>query len=281
MSSLTRSEAESRASLLKVTGYEVLVDVTDLLSGPELRCVSTVTFTCRQPGAETFIDCAAQVVSCTINGERLEPPTGDRLFLNDLAETNVVRVESAQADTRHGQGVHKSVDPADGQVFVWMSFEPDQARYVWACFDQPDLKAPHVFTVSAPMQWTVVSNAGDPHVETADETRRWTFPATPPLSPYNTVINAGPFHEIRRDVDGYDLGILARPSLARFAERDAEEIFTLTAQGLRFFGDRFGMPFPQRKCDHVFMPEFGGAMENYGCITWSDEMLRRNTPTRA
>jgi aminopeptidase N len=131
------------------------------------------------------------------------------------------------------------------------------------------------------MQWTVVSNAGDPHVETADETRRWTFPATPPLSPYNTVINAGPFHEIRRDVDGYDLGILARPSLARFAERDAEEIFTLTAQGLRFFGDRFGMPFPQRKCDHVFMPEFGGAMENYGCITWSDEMLRRSTPTRA
>jgi aminopeptidase N len=281
MSSLTRSEAVSRASLLEVTRYDVFVDMTGLLFGPELRSVSTVTFTCRQPGADTFIDCAAQVVGATINGQRLQPPSDDRLALTHLAESNVLRVESVQADTRLGQGVHRSVDPADGEVFVWTSFEPDAARYVWACFDQPDLKAPHQFTVSAPAQWTVVSNAGDPQVETADGTRRWRFPATPRLSPYNTVINAGPFHEIRRQVNGYDLGILSRPSMARFAERDAEEIFTLTAQGLRFFGERFGMPFPQRKLDHVFMPEFGGAMENYGCITWSDDMLRRSTPTRA
>jgi aminopeptidase N len=41
------------------------------------------------------------------------------------------------------------------------------------------------------------------------------------------------------------------------------------------------MPFPQRKYDQVFMPEFGGAMENYGCVTWSDVFLRRVTPTPA
>ena len=52
----------------------------------------------------------------------------------------------------------------------------------------------------------------------------------------------------------------------------------MTAQGLAFFGEVFGMPFPQRKYDQVFLPEFGGAMENYGCVTWSDAFLRRADP---
>ena len=179
--------------------------------------------------------------------------------------------------------MHRAVDPADGEVYVWMSFEPDEARYVWACFDQPDLKAPHAFTVTAPAAWTVVSNSGDPVVEdeASDGARRWTFPDTPPLSTYNPVVNAGPFHEIRREVDGHDLGLFARRSLAPILERDADELFTLTGQGLAFFGEVFGMPFPQRKYDQVFVPEFGGAMENYGCVTWSDAFLRRATPTPA
>jgi aminopeptidase N len=193
----------------------------------------------------------------------------------------VLRVESVQADTTGGPGVHKAVDPADGEVYVWMSFEPDEARHVWACFDQPDLKAPHAFTVTAPPQWTVTSNRGEASVEPAGSARRWTFPDTPPLSTYNTVVNAGPFHEIRREAGGYDLGLYARRSLVRLLERDADEIFTLTDQGLRFFGATFSMPFPQRRYDQVFVPEFGGAMENYGCVTWTDAMLRRATPTPA
>lgn len=193
----------------------------------------------------------------------------------------MLRVESVQADTATGEGVHKAVDHADGEVYVWMSFEPDEARFVWACFDQPDLRAPHAFTVTAPPTWTVTSNSGDPRIEDLDSARRWSFPDTPSLAVYNTVINAGPFHEIRREADGHDLGLFARRSLADVLDRDADEIFTLTRQGLAFFGEAFAMPFPQRKYDQVFMPEFGGAMENYGCVTWSDGFLRRATPTPA
>ena len=29
----------------------------------------------------------------------------------------------------------------------------------------------------------------------------------------------------------------------------------------------------------MFLPEFGGAMENYGCVTWTDNILRRHEPT--
>ncbi|MGY1503447.1 aminopeptidase N [Streptomyces sp. QTS52] len=280
--SLTRTEAERRAGPLAVERYDVDIDLTGLSEGPEVRCVSTVTFTCREPGAETFVDCAAEIRSATLNGVALASTgEGGRIPLPGLAEHNVLRVESVQADTATGEGVHKAIDPADGEVYVWMSFEPDEARFVWACFDQPDLKAPHAITVTAPTAWTVTSNSGDARVEELDSARRWTFPDTPPLSVYNTVVNAGPFHEVRREADGHDLGLYARRSLAEVLDRDADEIFTLTRQGLAFYGEVFAMPFPQRGYDQVFMPEFGGAMENYGCVTWSDAYLRRATPTPA
>src|SRR6516162_842940 len=279
--SLTQAEAERRAALLAVEKSDIAVDLSGLAAGPEVRCVSTVTFTCREPGAETFADCAAQVVSATLNGKTLPPTSGSRITLPGLAAHNTLRVESVQTDTTRNAGVHKAVDPADGAVYLWTTFEPDGAHEVWACFDQPDLKAPHAFTVTAPAEWAVTSNSGDPQVELLGITRRWAFPPTPPLSTYNTVINAGPFYEIRREAGAHDLGLFARRSLATILDRDAEEIFTLTQQGLEFFARVFAMPFPQRKYDQVFMPEFGGAMENYGCVTWSDVYLRRSAPTPA
>ena len=279
--SLTQAEAERRAALLAVEKSDIAVDLSGLAAGPEVRCVSTVTFTCREPGAETFADCAAQVVSATLNGKTLPPTSGSRITLPGLAAHNTLRVESVQTDTTRNAGVHKAVDPADGAVYLWTTFEPDGAHEVWACFDQPDLKARHAFTVTAPSEWAVTSNSGDPQVELLGITRRWAFPPTPPLSTYNTVINAGPFYEIRREAGAHDLGLFARRSLATILDRDAEEIFTLTQQGLEFFARVFAMPFPQRKYDQVFMPEFGGAMENYGCVTWSDVYLRRSAPTPA
>ncbi len=279
--SLTRIEAEERAALIAVDRYDIAVDLTDLPTGPEVRCVSTVTFTCREPGARTFVDCAAQVVEATLNGRALAPAAEGRVVLDDLAGHNVLRVTSVQARTTDGEGVHKAVDPADGEVYVWMSFEPDEARHVWACFDQPDLKAPHAFTVTAPAGWTVTSNSGEPEIADLGAARRWAFPDTPRLSPYNTVVNAGPLYELRRTAGGHDLGLFARRSLAAVLDRDADEMFTVTEQGLGFYAEKFGMPFPQRKYDQVFMPEFGGAMENYGCVTWSDVFLRRATPTPA
>jgi aminopeptidase N len=279
--SLTQDEARRRAGLLAVERYDLEIDLTALPDGPEVRCVATVTFTCREPGAETFVDCAARVRSATLNGVPLGAAADGRLTLPALEERNVLVVDSVQDETTEGEGVHRAVDPADGAVYLWTTFEPDQAHHVWACFDQPDLKAPHRFVVTAPSGWTVVSNSGDPRTEQLGAATRWSFPDTPRLSPYNTVVNAGPLHEVRRSTEHYDLGLFARRSLAEVLERDADELFTVTEQGLRFFGDVFGMPFPQGKYDQVFMPEFGGAMENFGCVTWTDSALTRTAPTAA
>ncbi len=280
--SLTRVEAEERSALIEVERYDIDVDLTDMLEGADFRAVSTVRFSCRTPGASTFVDAALDVVSATLNGVAIgdDQISSGRIQLTDLASDNVLIVESVQSETSAGEWVHRSVDPSDKEVYVWTSFEPDDARRAWACFDQPDLKAAHAFTVVAPAAWMVVSNSGDPVVSRQDGgARRWRFPDTPPLSTYVPVINAGPFHEIRSERNGFDLGLLSRRSLARFLERDAEELFELTAQGLTFFGDRFGLEFPQHKYDQVFLPDMGGAMENYGCVTWSDVFVYRSAPT--
>ncbi len=113
----------------------------------------------------------------------------------------------------------------------------------------------------------------------ADGGRLWTFPDTPPLSTYVVVVNAGPFHEIREERGGHSLGLYCRQSLKQFLERDAEELLDLTAAGLAFFGERFGQPFPQERYDQVFVPNMGGAMENWGCVTWTDSVLHRSAPT--
>jgi aminopeptidase N len=279
--SLTRQEARDRAAMIDVKRYDIAVDMTALADGTALHAVSTTRFSCQEPGESTFVDCAAEVVSATLNGEPVgSEAIGDaRIALTGLSADNVLIVESVQRSTDQGTSVQRSVDPADGEVYVWTSFEPDEARRAWACFDQPDLKAPHGFTVTAPASWTVVSNSDDPVVEDVEQARRWTFPDTPPLSTYVPVVNAGPFYELRSERNGYDLGLYARQSLSAFLARDAEELFDLTASGLAYFGERFDMPFPQRSYDQVFAPEMGGAMENYGCVTWSDVFIYRRTPS--
>ena len=283
--SLTRVEAEARAALITVERYDIDIDMTDMLEGSDFHAVSTVRFSCRTPGSSTFVDAALDVVSATLNGVAISEDKigGARIELDDLAADNELVVASVQPSTAHGEWVHRSVDPSDKEVYVWTSFEPDDARQAWGCFDQPDLKAPHRFTVTAPAPWTVVSNSGDPVVKEVEGARQWAFPDTPPLSTYVPVVNAGPFHEVRSERAGFDLGLLARRSLATFLDRDAEELFEVTAQGLEFFGDRFGLPFPERKYDQVFLPDMGGAMENYGCVSLDrrGHLPQRAQPRRA
>jgi aminopeptidase N len=279
--SLTRDEAADRAALISVDRYDIAVDVTDLAEGDAFRAVSTISFSCKSPGASTFVDCVAEVESATLNGKAIpaQAVAEGRIRLIDLQSDNTLVVESVQRSTRHGAGVKRSVDPSDKQVYVWTTFEPDDARRVWACFDQPDLKARFAFTVTAPESWIVTSNSADPAVEAVGDARRWTFPDTPPLSTYVPVVNAGPFYEVRQQIGGYDLGVFTRQSLAANLDRDAAEIFALTAAGLEFFGEQFAQRFPEPKYDQVFVPDMGGAMENWGCVTWSDLFIFRAAPT--
>ena len=148
---LTRLEAQERRAILHIESYLVAIDVT---AGPEtFRSVTTVNFTARG-GTRTFIDAiTARVHSVTLNGTSLDPvrvADGTRIQLEGLIEHNTLTVDADFSYTNSGEGLHRFVDPVDGEVYLYSQFEVPDSRRVFAVFEQPDLKATFQFTVTAP-----------------------------------------------------------------------------------------------------------------------------------
>ena len=184
----------------------------DLQDGRRWLATSSITFQCRDAGRGDVRRHRRRGGLARLNDVDLDLSThaAGRLPLPSLAAENVLVVSSVQTETDSGNAILRSVDPQDQLVYVWSSFEPDGARRAWACFDQPDLKAPHGFQVSAPAEWTVLSNcAPEVVLDRDDGGRLWIFQDTPRLSTYVAVVNAGPFHELREERGGYDLGLSA------------------------------------------------------------------------
>ena len=84
-----------------------------------------------------------------------------------------------------GEGLHRFVDPVDDEVYLYSQFEVADARRVFACFDQPDLKARSPSPCTAPAHWQVVSISADARAGRrcrTDGAAAWRFAPTPPLS---------------------------------------------------------------------------------------------------
>ncbi|MFI7455028.1 aminopeptidase N [Nonomuraea sp. NPDC049714] len=290
---LTRDEARERARLLKVESYEVALDLTE---GEErFESVTTVRFSSAQPGAATFIDLhGARVRKVVLNGQELDPASYDedkgRFPLPSLAGSNELLVDADCAYMRSGEGLHRFVDPVDQKVYLHSQFETADAHRMYACFDQPDLKATFQLTALAPEDWEVISNAtADSVVElpeqpgkhgTVPAAKRWTFATTPIMSTYITALVAGPYHKVTAEHDGIPLGIYCRDSLAEHL--DADNILEVTRQGFDFFHKVFGVRYPFGKYDQLFVPEFNaGAMENAGCVTFLEDYVFRSRVTDA
>ncbi|MFE3881354.1 aminopeptidase N [Streptomyces lydicus] len=291
---LSRDEAQERGRLLSVDAYDVALDVRSAVaSGPEaetFRSLTTLRFRCAEPGAPAFADLLApSVTSVTLNGRELDPAVvfdGTRITLDALAAENTLVVDARCAYSRSGEGMHRFVDPEDGEVYLYTQYEPADARRVFATFEQPDLKAPFTFEVTAPEGWRVLSNGAQ---DGEAEGGRHRFATTEPISTYITAVVAGPYHYVsdvyrRTFEDGTELevplGALCRKGLAKHF--DADDIFTVTKQGLDFFHDHFDFPYPFGKYDQAFVPEYNlGAMENPGCVTFREEFIFRGKVTEA
>ena len=83
---------------------------------------------------------------------------GNRIALDGLQPVNELRVVAECAYSRSGEGLHRFIDPIDGGVYLYSDLETFDAHRIYACFDQPDLKAAFDFSVIAPGDWLVLSN---------------------------------------------------------------------------------------------------------------------------
>jgi len=286
---ITRSESAARAGLLEVQSYAIALDLRAVESDSTFLSRCTVAFRAGRAGASTWVDLIAEeVLGAELNGRPVDLSgyDGARLVLADLAAENRLVVTARCRYMNSGEGLHRSVDPTDAQTYLYTQCAAADARRVFACFEQPDLKASFTWDVVAPAGWQLVSTSPTPEpVEVGPGLARWLFDPTPPLPTYLAALCAGPFHAVRSQYVGrhgtYPLGVFVRASMA--PHLDADEILEITRAGLAHYEREFVVPYPFGKYDQVFLPEFNfGAMENPGVVTFrEDAYLYRSRVTEA
>ncbi|WP_344568817.1 aminopeptidase N [Streptomyces axinellae] len=278
MSVLTREEAQSRAQVLQVQQYAVDLDLT---RGEDVFGSTTVVrFAVREAGAEAFVEVRpVTLVAAELDGVAVDPGglRGGRLPLRGLAEgEHELRVVAEMAYSRVGEGMHRFTDPEDGRTYVYTMCCMSDAPLVFACFDQPDLKAEFRVAVTAPEEWTVLGNG----VSRRADGGRWECAATPPISTYLMAVAAGPFHSVRTEHAGLPFGLHVRRSLGAYLEADSAELLDVTRRCFDRYHEIFDEPYPFDSYDQAFVPEFNvGAMENPGLVMFRDEFIHRSAVT--
>jgi len=269
-------EAAERSAIIKVSSYAIDLDLT---TGAEnFRVKTTVKFAGLKPGATTYIDCVgARVISAKLNGADFDPRfDGETIYLPALAAENVLEIEHDGVYSNSGEGLHRFVDPADDEVYLYTQFETGDARRMYACFDQPDQKATFAISTITPAHWEIISNYAVESTKDLGNQKKFTqFATSQVISTYVTAIVAGAYTSVHDEYKGektIPLGIYARKSF--FKHVDAANIFEVTKQGFAYFEKTFGLAYPFGKYDQIAVAEYNwGAMENVGCVTFHEDVL--------
>src|SRR5437016_8453900 len=156
------------------------------------------------------------------------------------------------------------------KMFLGTQFEASDARRLFPCWDEPVFRARFQLTAVVPENWMAVSNMPVASEKKVAGGREVEFQPTPSMASYLNVFCAGEFNAIESEVDGVKLRITTTKGKAESARYALEA----TAQILHYYNEYFGIPYPLPKLDQLAIPGgFGGAMENWGGITYYETAL--------
>jgi len=159
---------------------------------------------------------------------------------------------------------------AEKKFMLGTQFEATDARRFFPCWDEPAFRARFQLTTVVPGNWVAVSNMpieSEKKIAGGKEVR---FAATPPMSSYLNVFVAGEFDLIESRIGPTQIRVIATKGKAELGRYALEA----TAQILQYYNDYFGVPYPLPKLDQIALPGgFGGAMENWGGITYYESAL--------
>ena len=156
------------------------------------------------------------------------------------------------------------------KIMLGSQFEATDARRFFPCWDEPVFRARFQLTAVVPENWLAVSNMPVESENKIAGGKEVLFAATPPMSSYLNVFVAGELESIESRSGPTQLRVIATKGKAEMGCYALEA----TAQILQYYNDYFGVAYPLPKLDQIALPGgFGGAMENWGGITYYESKL--------
>lgn len=213
--------------------------------------------------------------SVSVNGHTLEPVmTNGHIVIEGrymAAKFNRVDITFRAGD----MSLNRNDD------FLYTLFVPDRASTAFPCFDQPDLKARYNLTLDLPAGYRAMSNSPVAASDTANDRVVLRFAETKPLSTYLFAFAAGKFELIEKEIDGVRMEMLHRETRQEYINNNAEEIFRLHYQSIRWLQEYTQIPYPFDKFGFVLIPSFQySGMEHPGSILYrATSLLLEATPT--
>ncbi|MET0220325.1 MAG: M1 family metallopeptidase, partial [Tardiphaga sp.] len=218
--------------------------------------------------ATVALDAAAE--TATLSFPQILPAGTHRLSLHFASRINSFDRGLFFADYPTRDGTRRMVSS---------QLEAADARRIFPCWDEPAFKASFALTVTVPQSFLAVSNMPVSHEEqAAPDLKRVSFAPTPKMSSYLFVLTAGELERITADAGGVEVGVVTtkgKSEKGRFALDEAVRL-------LSYYNDYFGVAFPLPKLDLIAVPGgYGGAMENWGGITFFESRLLFDSNTDA
>ncbi len=250
----------------------------------------TVDIEVMEPTARFMLN----AVDITIQSAAIEGEAASEITLDAAAQTATLGFQRPIAAGRHqlrmsytgrinrfGRGLFMVDYPtADGRKRMMSShLEPADARRIFPGWDEPAFKASFALTATVPQAFLAVSNMPVAREEPAgDGRKRVAFQVTPRMSSYLFVLAAGDLERITADAGGVTVGVVA----ARGKGQHGRYALDTAVDLLRYYNDYFGIAYPLPKLDLIAVPGgFGGAMENWGGITFFESRLLFDPATSA
>jgi len=182
---------------------------------------------------------------------------------------------------KFGTGLFTVDYPTDTGVkrLISSKLEPSDARRIFPCWDEPAFKAVFALEVTVPRNLLAVGNMPVVREQPfGPDLKQVAFAPTPKMSTYLFVLTVGELERITADVDGVTIGVVATKGKAAKGQFALDSAVKLLA----WFNDYFGVKYPLPKLDLIAVPGgFGGAMENWGGITFFESRLLFDPTTNA
>jgi aminopeptidase N len=165
--------------------------------------------------------------------------------------------------------------------YLYTLFVPDRASTAFPCFDQPDLKARFSLTLDIPSGYRAMSNSPVSATDTADGRVTIHFADTKPISTYLFAFVAGKFELVEKEIDGMHMEMLHRETRPGYIENNADAIFRLHANALKWLAQYTQIDYPFDKFGFVLIPSFQySGMEHPGSIYYrASSLLLDESPT--